>query len=46
MTLELGRASPCEAGLLYADDVCLMANSEEDIKVMVEKVNECVVNMA
>ena len=32
-----------QAGLLYADDVCLMANSEEDIKVIMEKVNECVV---
>ena len=32
-----------QAGLLYADDVCLMANSEEDMKVSMEKVNECVV---
>ena len=32
-----------QAGLLYADDVCLMANSEEDIKVIMEKVNEYVV---
>ena len=32
-----------QAGLLYADDVCLMANSEEDMKVIMEKVNECVV---
>ena len=32
-----------QAGLLYADDVCLMANSEEDLKVIMEKVNECVV---
>ena len=32
-----------QAGLLYADDVCLMVNSEEDIKVIMEKVNECVV---
>ena len=32
-----------QAGLLYADDVCLMANSEEDINVIMEKVNECVV---
>ena len=31
-----------KAGLLYADDVCLMVNSEEDMKVM-EKVDECVV---
>ena len=28
-----------QAGLLYADDVCLMANSEEDMKVIMEKVN-------
>ena len=32
-----------QAGLLYADDVCLMVNSEEDMKVIMEKVNECVV---
>ena len=32
-----------QAGLLQADDVCLMANSEEGIKVIMEKVNECVV---
>ena len=32
-----------QAGLLYTDDVCLMANSEEDMKVIMEKVNECVV---
>ena len=32
-----------KSGLLYADDVCLMANSEEDLKVIMEKVNECVV---
>ena len=32
-----------QAGLQYADDVCLMANSEEDLKVIMEKVNECVV---
>ena len=31
------------AGLLYADDVCPMANSEEDVKVIMAKVNECVV---
>ena len=31
-----------QAGLIYADDMCLMANSEEDIKVIMEKVNECV----
>ena len=31
------------AGLLSADDVCLMASSEEDIKVIMEKVNVCVV---
>ena len=32
-----------QAVLLYADDVCLMANSEEDMKVIMERVNECVV---
>ena len=32
-----------QAGLIYADDVCLMENSEEDMKVIMEKVNECVV---
>ena len=32
-----------QAGLIYADDVCLMTNSEEDMKVIMEKVNECVV---
>ena len=32
-----------QAGLLYADDVCMMASSEEDMKVIMEKVNECVV---
>ena len=32
-----------QAGLLYADDVCLMANSEEDMQVIMEKVNKCVV---
>ena len=32
-----------QAGLLNTDDVCLMANSEEDMKVIMEKVNECVV---
>ena len=26
-----------QAGLLYADDVCLMANSEEDMKVIMGK---------
>ena len=29
--------------LLYADDVCLMASSEEDMNVIMEKVNACVV---
>ena len=29
-----------QAGLLYADDVCLMANSEEDMKVIMEKLND------
>ena len=32
-----------QAGLLYADDVCLIANSEKYLKVIMEKVNECVV---
>ena len=32
-----------QAGFLYADDVCLMANSEEDMNVIMEKVNECIV---
>ena len=32
-----------QAGLLYADDVCLLANSEEGMEVIMEKVNECVV---
>ena len=32
-----------QAGLLYADDVCQMANIEEDMKVIMEKVNEYVV---
>ena len=29
--------------LLYADDVCLMANSEYDMKIVMEKVNACVI---
>ena len=32
-----------QAGLLYAYDVCLIASSEEDMKVIMERVNECVV---
>ena len=32
-----------QAGLLYADDVFLMDNSEEDMKFIMEKVNQCVV---
>ena len=32
-----------QAGHLYACDVCLMASSEEHMKVIMEKVNECVV---
>ena len=32
-----------QAGLLYAHDVCLMAGSEEDMKVIMEKLNACVV---
>ena len=33
-----------QAGLLYADDLCMMASSEEDMKVNMEKVKECVVD--
>ena len=29
-----------QAGLLYADDVCLMANSEADMKVIMEKLED------
>ena len=32
-----------QAGLLYAYDVCLVSSSEEDMKVIMEKLNECVV---
>ena len=32
-----------QAGLLYADNVCLMASNEEDMNVIIEKVNECIV---
>ena len=32
-----------QAGLIDVDDVCMMANSEEDMNVIIEKVNECVV---
>ena len=31
-----------QAGLLYANDVCLMASSEEDMKIIMDKVNACV----
>ena len=31
------------AGHLYANDGCLMDNSKEDMKVIMEKVNECAV---
>ena len=30
-----------QAGPLYTDDVCLMASSEKDMKVILEKVNAC-----
>ena len=30
-----------QAGFLYLDDMCLMANSEEDMKVIMEKVYMC-----
>ena len=33
----------CQTGLLYADDMCLVANSEEDMKVIMDKDKECVV---
>ena len=29
--------------LLYADDECLMSSSEEDMNVIIDKVNVCVV---
>ena len=32
-----------QAGFLYADDVCLMASSKDDIKVVMEHVNTCVI---
>ena len=32
-----------QAGFLYADDMCLMASSAEDIKVIMEKVKQCVI---
>ena len=32
-----------QAGYLYADDVCLMASSEENMNVIMEKVNASVV---
>ena len=32
-----------QSRLVYTDDVCLMANSEEDMIVIIEKVNECAV---
>ena len=32
-----------QTGFLYADDVCLMANSEDDMKVIMEQVKECVI---
>ena len=32
-----------QVGLLYTDDVCLMARNEDDMKVIMEKVNSCVV---
>ena len=34
-----GMAWKSQEGLLYADDVCLMANSEDDMKVIMDKVN-------
>ena len=38
-----GRTDELKTYHLYADDVCLMTNSEEDMEVIVKKVNECVV---
>ena len=35
-----------QAGLLSADDVCLMASSEQDIKAIMEEVKACVVKYA
>ena len=32
-----------QIGFQYEDDVCMMASSEEDMKVSIEKVNECVI---
>ena len=32
-----------QVGFLYADDVCLMASREEDMKVIMEKVHACVI---
>ena len=31
-----------QVGLLYADNVCRLASSKEDMKVSMEKVNKCV----
>ena len=35
-----------QTGLLYVDDVCLMANSEQDMKVIMEKLMNRLLNMA
>ena len=32
-----------QAGLLYADDVCLMTSSEEDMKVIMEQLYACLI---
>ena len=32
-----------QAGFQYADDVCLMASSEDDMNVIIDKVNECAI---
>ena len=32
-----------QAGFIYADDMCLMTSSEEDMKVIMEQMNECMV---
>ena len=34
-----------QVGFKYADDVCMMACSEEDMNVIIDKVNECVMKV-
>ena len=33
----------CQAGFIYADDVCLMASSEEDMRIIMEQVIQCAI---